>query len=189
MRARGLIGLSVLCLLLTGKGLAASLTLRPGEIRGISEDLVLAGDDVLEVRGTAEQPCRLDANGHHIRTSPDAAEKDNYALTVEGKTERVDAGFARHDVPAGGAQDAQAEPKFKGPIPDRFPFSDDDIRARKVGVAKILAHYRDAYAPGEGSPLLNAGDPVDGEGSSIGAVGAGARSPNDYFGRPAVPLK
>jgi hypothetical protein len=46
----------------------------------------------------------------------------NYALTVPGKTERPNAGFARHEVPAGGARNAQVEPRFKGPVPDRFPF-------------------------------------------------------------------
>src|SRR5215471_14266622 len=48
---------------------AASRTIRAGQIVGISEDIVLSGDDVLEVLGTADQPCRLDANNQQIRTS------------------------------------------------------------------------------------------------------------------------
>jgi hypothetical protein len=57
------------------------------------------------------------------------------------------------------------------------------IRARKTTVAQILAHYRAAYAPAEGSSLINSGDPSDGADSYIGAVGTGKDSPNDYFGR------
>jgi hypothetical protein len=137
---------------------------------------------------TSPGPARLGYADYNLFYNPEASERRNYALSVMGKTERTDAGFARHDVPAGGAKDAQADPKFKGPIPKQFPFSDDDIRARKVTVAQILAFYRDAYAPGEGSPLLNAGDPADGAGSYIGAVGAGKGTPNDHFGRPKLVL-
>jgi hypothetical protein len=58
------------------------------------------------------------------------------------------------------------------------------VQARKITVSKILAFYRDAYTPAEGSPLIGAGDPADGEGTNIGAVGstkpAGAL---DRFGR------
>ena len=93
-------------------------------------------------------------------------------------------------MPAGGAKDAQVDPKFKGPIPTRFPFADAEIVARKVTVARILAHYREAYTPGAGSPLLGAGDPADGAGSYIGAVGGGKETPKDHFGRGAEgPLK
>jgi hypothetical protein len=132
---------------------------------------------------TTPGPARLGYADYNLFFNPDAAEKDNYALSVPGKTERKDAGFARHDVPAGGARDAQADPKFKGPIPRRFPYRDDDIRRRKVTVAQLLAHYRQAYTPATGSPLLNAGDPAEGRGSYIGAVGTGTRSPQDHFGR------
>jgi hypothetical protein len=135
---------------------------------------------------TAPGPARLGYADYNLFHNPDAREKQNYALSVDGKTERTDAGFARNDVPAGGAKDAQAEPKFTGPLPKRFPFSDDDIRARKVSVAQILDHYRAAYTPAEGSPLIGAGDPADGAGSYIGAVGAGNKPPRDYFGRPAA---
>src|SRR4029078_9461050 len=45
--------------------------LAAAQVLGISEDLVLAGDDVLEVNGTAQKPCRIDANCQQIRTTPD----------------------------------------------------------------------------------------------------------------------
>src|SRR6516165_5354618 len=50
-----------------------------------------------------------------------------------------DAAFGKHDAPANGATDAQVEPKFAGPIPKKFPFSDDDLKAGKVTVSKVLA--------------------------------------------------
>jgi Right handed beta helix region len=134
----------------------------------------------------ATAPARLGYADYNLFCNPDAAERVNYALTVEGKTVRTDAGFGKHDVPADGAKDAQAEPKFAGPIPIKFPFDDDDIKAGKVTVAKVLTHYRDAYAPAAGGPLLNAGDPADGKSSYIGAVGGGEKTPNDYFGRPGA---
>jgi hypothetical protein len=129
-------------------------------------------------------PARLGYADYNLFFNPDAKAKRNYGLRVDGKTERTDAGFGKNDVPAGGPKDAQADPKLKGPIPKAFPFADTDIRAGKVTVARILAQYRDAYSPAEGSPLVGAGDPADGPGSFIGAVGPGKDAPNDDFGRP-----
>jgi hypothetical protein len=43
----------------------------PAQVLGIREELLLAGDDVLEVNGTAQKPCRIDANCQQIPTSPD----------------------------------------------------------------------------------------------------------------------
>jgi hypothetical protein len=77
---------------------------------------------------------------------------------------------------------AQTEPKFSGPLPKKFPFKDEDIRSGKVTVVQILAHYRKAYSPAEGSPLIGTGDAADGAGSHIGAVGTGKDSPSDNFG-------
>jgi hypothetical protein len=126
-------------------------------------------------------PARLGYADYNLFHNPHAKSSQHYAVSVANKTERVDAGFAKHDV--GKDKNAQVEPKFKGPLPKAFPFNDDDIRARKVSVAKILAHYREAYAPGDGSPLIGAGDPADGARSFIGAVGSGKDVPNDWFGR------
>ena len=52
-------------------GQAASRTLKAGQVLGVSEDIVLEGEDILEVQGTADKPCRLDANTQQIRTLPD----------------------------------------------------------------------------------------------------------------------
>lgn len=146
---------------------AGSATIRPG----------------FTEKKTDPGPARLGYADYNLFYNPDAKVIQNYAVSVAGKTERTDAGFGKHDMPVGGAKNAQVHPKFKGPLPAAFPFSDDDIRARKVTVGKILEHYRDAYSPAEGSPLVAAGDPADGPGAYIGAVGTGKDVPADGFGR------
>jgi ferric-dicitrate binding protein FerR (iron transport regulator) len=115
-------------------------------------------------------PTALGYADYNAFFSPRAKVKKNYALAVAGKTERKDAGFALNDLPRGGARDEQVDPKFKGPIPSAFLFDDKDIKSGAVTVSTILARYRDLYSPGPGSPLIDAGDPADGEGTDIGAV-------------------
>jgi hypothetical protein len=132
---------------------------------------------------TSPAPARLGYADYNLFFNPDAKEKQNYALSVRDKTERVDAGFAKNDAPAGGEKNAQVEPKFAGPVPKEFPFEDADIRSGKVTVAQILGHYRKVYSPADGSPLVGTGDPADGAGAFIGAVGSGLKAPNDLFGR------
>ena len=60
-----------LCVFAPQDATAGSRKVAAGQVIGISEDLVLSGDDVLEVNGTPEKPCRLDGNGQQIRTAPD----------------------------------------------------------------------------------------------------------------------
>jgi hypothetical protein len=126
---------------------------------------------------TDPAPVALGYADYNAFFSPKAKVKKNYALSVAGKTERKDAGFALNDLPRGGARDEQVDPKFKGPIPTAFVFDDKEIKSGAVTVSKILAHYRDLYSPGPGSPLIDAGDPADGEGTDIGAVDAGKPAP------------
>lgn len=130
-----------------------------------------------------DKPARLGYADFNLFYSPSVKAARNYLLAVPDKRERMDDGFGRNDIPRGGKIDDQADPKFAGPIPKAFPFSNDDIKARKVGVAKMLAHYRDAYTPAPGSPLIGAGDPADGKGTNIGAIGASPPSDRDRFGR------
>jgi hypothetical protein len=130
-----------------------------------------------------EKPARLGYADYNLFYSPAAKSRRNYLLSVAGKTERKDASFGLRDIPAGGKVDAQADPKFQGPIPRVFPFSDEEITARKVTVSKILALYRQAYTPAAESPLIGAGDPADGPGTNIGAVGTARPSGQDRFGK------
>ncbi len=124
-----------------------------------------------------QKPPRLGYADYNLFHSPRAKAKRNYRLSVAGKAERKDIGFGLNDVPRGGRADEQADPKFKGPLPEAFPFSDEDILAGKVTVSKILAFYRQAYSPASGSPPVGAGDPTDGEGTNIGAIGGSKPSP------------
>jgi hypothetical protein len=132
---------------------------------------------------------RLGYADHNLFHNPDAKFKRHYALGVAGKTVRKDVGFGLNDVPKGGAADAEVDPKFKGPALAAFPFDDADIITGRVTVSQILARYRDAYTPAEGSPLTDAGDPADGPGADIGAIGAGKPNDVDRFGRFALPVK
>lgn len=130
-----------------------------------------------------EQPARLGYADYNLFYSPLSKSKRNYLLSVAGKALRKDSGFGLNDVPRGGQVDEQVDPRFKGPIQNRFPFSNEDIKARRVPVSQILAHYRQVYQPAEGSPLLGAGDPADGQDNYIGAIGTGNDLPLDRFGR------
>ncbi len=122
---------------------------------------------------TEPPPVRLGYADYNLFFSPSAEVRKNYALGVAGKIERKDSGFGLNDVPRGGAPNDQADPKFKGPIPASFAFADEEIKAGRVTVSRILEFYRAAYTPDAGSPLIDAGDPADGEGTDIGAVDAG----------------
>jgi hypothetical protein len=110
-------------------------------------------------------PERLGYSDYNLFFNPTARSHRVYALAVAGKQEK-DEGFGRHDL-------VELDPKFKGPLPDVFPFDDADIKGGKVRVSQILASFRDRYSPAEGSPLIDAGDPADGAGTDIGALGAG----------------
>jgi hypothetical protein len=110
--------------------------------------------------------------------------KDNYAVTVEGKTERTSAGFGLNDLTPGGAVNEQVDPRFAGPLPAAAPYDLAAVKARTTGVKSILAEYRRLYTPAAGSPLTDAGDPADGAGNDIGAVGSGQPHPADLFGMP-----
>jgi ferric-dicitrate binding protein FerR (iron transport regulator) len=121
---------------------------------------------------TEPGPARLGYADFNAFYSPQAKVKRNYALSVAGKTERKDAGFALNDLPRGGLPNDQVDPRFRGPLPAVFAFKDEDIKGGQVTVSKILAFYREAYTPAPGSPLIGAGDPADGPGTDIGAVPA-----------------
>ena len=61
-------------------------------------------------------------------------------------------------------------------------FSDDDFRSGRATVSRTLAILRAAYTPLPGSPVLGGGDPRDGDGNFIGAIGDGTLA-DDQFGR------
>ena len=82
-----------------------------------------------------------------------------------------------------GIHDVKGDPKFAKGRLIPYPVNDEDIWMGKMRVSQVLALYRERYAPGAGSPLIGAGDPQDGKGSFIGAIGPGGNTPPDRFGR------
>ncbi len=136
-------------------------------------------NDAASAKGAA----RLGYADYNCFFSPNAKFKVNYSLSVADKIERKDAGFARHDLRVSGAVDEQVDPQFKGPLVKVFPFQDDDIKRGQVTVSQMLRDFRDRYTPREGSPVIDAGDPTDGAGADIGAVGAGRENATDQFGK------
>ena len=112
---------------------------------------------------------------------PESAPR-NYAVAVPGRTLRVDSGFGAHDAHANGPVDEQVDPGALGLPGGCFPWSDEDIKASKVKVSQMLAALRTGYTPAPGSALLSSGDPADGAGNYIGAVGSGSAR-DDLFGK------
>jgi hypothetical protein len=124
---------------------------------------------------------------YNLFHNTDSTVKANYNVGVEGKQLRVDPGFALNDAEVGGAPNQQVDPKFAGPIPRSFPFTEEQVAMGAVSVCQILAFYREAYKPGAGSPLVDKGDPKEGAGNDIGAIGAGAPNDLDKFGTLCAP--
>jgi hypothetical protein len=82
-----------------------------------------------------------------------------------------------------GAHDVASDPRFAGTPELPYQVSAGCVWSKTYTTAQVLAHYRAMYAPASGSPLTDAGDPADGAGTDIGAVGSGAGDPDDLFGR------
>jgi len=81
------------------------------------------------------------------------------------------------------AHDVARDPLLASPASVTYDFDETAVWTRALGVRQILAHYRAKYAPGPGSPAIDAGDPAGGSGNDIGAVGGGTPNPADQFGR------
>jgi hypothetical protein len=105
----------------------------------------------------------------------------NYGVGIAGLEVRGDPGFGFNDAIPGGGIDQQVAPKLQAPN-GCLPFSDDDFRSGRATVSQALASLRAAYTPLPGSPVLGGGDPRDGAGNFIGAVGDGTLA-DDQFGR------
>jgi hypothetical protein len=138
---------------------------------------------IVQAQDPTEPPEHLGYADYNLFFAPDSPTKKLYSATVAGKTERVDAGFALNDVSKGGMVDQMVDPMFTGPIPRVFPFDEAMIETRATTTCQILAYYRKVYTPAPGSPLIDAGDPMDKAGNDIGAVGAGMDNAADLFGR------
>jgi len=132
---------------------------------------------------TVPLPTALGYADYNLFYNPDSPVQVNYSSGVDGKTVRVDPGFAANDAMAGGVVNQQVDPKFAlNPMIRGIPFSEADVLSGATTVCQILAFYRHAYAPGPSSPLINGGDPADGASNMIGAIGTGNGEPADLFG-------
>jgi hypothetical protein len=98
--------------------------------------------------------------------NPLAPSTMSYAANLAGS------GMGEHDV------DSAA---FAGEPEIPYQISAGCIWSRTYTTAQVLAHYREMYTPADGSALVDAGDPADGDGVDIGAIGAGAPDPADQF--------
>lgn len=126
-------------------------------------------------------PARLGYADYNLFFNTQAGALRNYGLSVSNLVLRKDAGFGLHDAHAMGPVDEQVDPGLLGLSGGCFPFSDDDIKAGTVTVSHMLSTWRAAYSPVPGGPLVGTGDPADGSGNPIGAIGDGTK-PTDRFG-------
>jgi hypothetical protein len=120
---------------------------------------------------------RLRYSDYNDFFNPDADNQTNYGLGVVGLSPGS-AGYGLHDL---GGFNGHMNPKFTQPTVLPFPFAPEEIWTRTKKVSDVLATYRAMYTPAASSPLIGAGDPQDGAGGNIGAVGNG--EPADQFGR------
>jgi hypothetical protein len=125
---------------------------------------------------------RLGYADYNLFFAPASGPVRNYGVSVPNRVERIDPGFALNDAHVGGVVDEQVDPLLAGASEPCFPWSDEDIKARKVTVSQMLWHWRVAYTPLPASPLLGGGDPADGAFNAIGAVGEGSLA-SDAFGK------
>jgi hypothetical protein len=141
---------------------------------GLSNGPVIAGD---LFESTTPPPQRLRYADYDAFYNPDAPNQADYGLAVVGLAPGT-AGYGLHDL---GGMNGHVNPKFTQPTAIPFPFLPEDIWSRSKKVSDVLTRYRTMYSPASGSPLLGAGDPQDGSGGNIGAIGNG--EPADQFGK------
>jgi hypothetical protein len=125
--------------------------------------LVAGGENEGSV--SAPRVMKADYNAWH---NPDATQTAKYQANI---------------VSGSSSNDVTAEPMFSGELPEvPYKIGEGSVWLRTYGVSGVLAYYRSLYTPKTGSPLIDAGDPTDGAGNDIGAVGAGTANAADKFG-------
>ena len=82
-----------------------------------------------------------------------------------------------------GSHDVQADPKLSAAAEVPYRISNGCVWLGDYSTGAVLLHYRQVYRPASGSPLIGAGDPSDGAGTAIGAIGPDDANPVDQFGR------
>jgi hypothetical protein len=130
--------------------------------------------------GENDSVARIVKADYNCFYNPKGRKPNNYGnFLVSGVSEGA-AGYGGHDL---GGVNGQVAPKFKLGMDTSFGLNEADVWNRVKTVSQVLAEYRNRYMPNAGSPLIDAGDPADGQGVDIGAVGAGTADPADLFGK------
>jgi len=134
--------------------------------------------------GENDSVARIVKADYNCFFNPKGRKPNNYGnFLVSGVSEGA-AGYGGHDL---GGVNGQINPKFKLGMDTAFGLNESDVWTRVKTVSQVLAEYRNRYMPSTGSPLIDAGDPADGPGVDIGAVGAGTADPADLFGKFGAP--
>jgi hypothetical protein len=132
------------------------------------------------VGGEKDSAARLLKADYNCFYNPKGRKANNYGdFLISGVAEGA-SGYGFHDL---GGVNSQVNPKFKIGIDIPYSVNQADVWKRVRTVSSVLAEYRNRYMPDAGSPLIDAGDPADGAGVDIGAVGAGTNDPADLFGK------
>lgn len=84
-----------------------------------------------------------------------------------------------------GTNDVHANPLLAGPVEIPYRMQEGCLWLGTCSTGQVLSHYRETYRPTASSPLNAAGDPNDGAGTAIGAVGPDDNNAADLFGRVA----
>jgi hypothetical protein len=157
----------------------------------IRNNLFLRGRQVASERDIVDSVAFCDYN----LWAPTYA-KGRFALISMTGRKEGDEGFGRHDVPATSPANPTGSLKAEDVVQDvqfEFPYTDEDMLARKYSVAECIALYRKAYALKAGSPAIDAGDPRDGKTDpevkdgrcDIGAIELGGSSASSPASMPA----
>jgi hypothetical protein len=147
---------------------------------GFANDSTVAMVDRYVVGGEKDSAARVLKTDYNCFYNPKGRKPNNYGnFLVAGVAEGA-AGYGLHDL---GGVNGQVNPKFKIGIDIPYSVNQADVWKRVRTVSSVLAEYRNRYMPDAGSPLIDAGDPADGAGVDIGAVGAGKDDPADQFGK------
>jgi hypothetical protein len=147
---------------------------------GFANDSTVGIVDRYVVGGEKDSAARIVKADYNCFYNPKGRKANNYgSFLVSGVSEGT-AGYGGHDL---GGINGQVDPKFKLGMDTSFGLNEADVWNRVKTVSMVLAEYRNRYMPNTGSPLIDAGDPADGPGVDIGAVGAGKDDPADLFGK------
>lgn len=149
---------------------------------GFANDSTVGIVDRYVVGGEKDSVGRILRADYNCFYNPKGRKANNYGdFLVQGVSEGA-VGYGGHDL---GGINGQVAPKFKLGMDTSFGMNEANVWNRVKTVSQVLAEYRNRYMPdaSANSPLIDAGDPADGPGVDIGAVGAGKNDTADLFGK------